>query len=56
VPAQVLEHEAAADEADRAADAEHARDDADGDADPLGRELVADDSEAQREDGRAGVS
>jgi hypothetical protein len=55
VPAQVLEDEAATDQADPAAGAEHAGDDADRDAHLLGRELVADDPEGQREDGRAGA-
>jgi hypothetical protein len=52
-PREVVDEQAREDEPEAAADAEDRGDHPDGDADPLARELVVDDREAEREDGAA---
>ena len=54
-PREVVDDHAREDDAEAAADAEHGREQADPDLDLLGRELVADDREAEREECAAGA-
>src|SRR5207237_5475215 len=54
-PREVVDDQAGEDDPEAAADAEDRRDQPDPDADLLARKLVADDREAEREDGAAGA-
>ena len=54
-PREVVDDHAREDDPEAAADAEHGREQADPDLDLLGRELVADDREAEREERAAGA-